>query len=231
MKKSAPSLLAISLILILSACGKNPYMDEQQSQRDAFAPAISGNWATVCHGSTIDRLTFANNTFTIERDNYLDEGCQNLSRSTSQTGTFLLMDNFKQGINDSVVFTPNGTVTVTLYRDTDLVAQNAALISFQNQTLQSVSGDTPDQALPIEIANQKLLDVKQLSSWNKAQAKTLTREQAEELNQGDSQGDAALSVQPQFDYFDHTSVQYQLDNGMLQFPSGGGDLGSVYVKQ
>jgi hypothetical protein len=204
-------------------------LGKQSSQRDAVTEAVPGSWASRCASNRIVHLTFEGNRLTIQRDEYLDRDCTDLSRTTVQGATFTPTNTFKEGVLNWLTIDPDAQVTITLHKPNDVQLQNNVVIAVRNENESPINLTAGDADQDTQRRNNaKIRASKSLTDWNKDEPKTLSRLQAEKLD------DRGLQSQPPFGFGLLVLYRYVIDGGILFFPDGGGskyDLSSPFEKK
>lgn len=210
---------------MLASCGSDHVLDEQNHQRDRLAPEIAGIWSSNCQSNQIIRLNLESDKLTVTRQDYFDPECQELRQTTRTTGGYQLSNNFKTGINNTIVFSAPQEVRVTLNTENEVDTQNNVLTAIQNEKEAEIAATLPAiTKKQIARENLRIRKTKELNNWKKDEEKTLTRLQAEKL------ASKGLDVRPAAEFGSNTSVRYEVDNGFLQL-SGGQDFARVFSRK
>lgn len=223
MKKAIFVLFIMASALIVS-CGSDHVLDEQSHQRDALGPEIAGIWKSRCQGKQVVQLNFANDHLTVDRLNYFDPECVELSQTTRTTGAYKLSNNFKTGINNTIVYDVDQEVRVTLNTEYDVDAQNNNLAKIQNTKEVEIDPKlTPVQKKEVARENLRIRSAKELKNWKKDEEKVLNRLQAEKLATMGVDNKTAAEMGSR------ASILYQVDNGYLQL-TGGADFAHAFAR-
>lgn len=209
----------LASVLFMAACGRNEVLDKQENQRIDVAPALVGSWSTTCQGGKINRLVVQGDRAEFQETVYYTPECEEEVRTVAHGGTYRLANNFKEGINNSIIFIADGEVVVTLHTDPEVDQQNDALSKINNEKeteISTIAGQPQKKAATRE--NLKLRAVRSLEPWVRERAKKLNRLQLEKLSVN------GLQASPVAEQGTRSSIRYELDNGFLQLG------GRVYAK-
>jgi len=217
-------LIAILWLGTLVGCGKE-IMSKQERQRNEMTPElVGGTWTSRCENKSVARLTFTDANLTITHDKYYDAECKDALRTVSQTGTYKLAHNFKEGINNGIVFIAADKFEVAQHADMEVDAQNNVLTGIQNETEAKIEPTlNAQQRRDTTRANLRIREAKAITVWKRGEAKALTRLQHEKIG-------GSLGENPFVDFESRTLFRYEFDNGFLQLnaPTIGG---RVFTKQ
>lgn len=211
--KLVTSLLA--LVLVISACGRNQILNTQEDARNDMKDELVGTWKSNAEASQLRTIVVTKDTIRFEVITCRTPECSTFNHTVAHSGKYVLAHNYKTGINNSIIFTPDNEVEVTLHDADEVKKQNNNLIAIRNKP-EDPYNETASEAT-IEIAkrdNEKLRATKLLKDWTKGQPQTLTRYQLELLT-----GGYGLSVNPIAEQGARVSIRYELDNGYLQIGS------------
>jgi len=211
--KLANALLAVTLLL--SACGKNAILDTQEDARDDMKEELVGTWTATPEAKQKRTITITKDTIKFEITTCRTVECVSFNHTVAHTGSYVLAHNYKTGINNSIIFTPNNEIEVTLHDANEVKTQNNNLIAIRNAKEDEYG--TTDDELTIENTkrkNEMLRATKTLKDWVKGQPQVLTRHQLELLN-----ASYGLAVSPVAEQGSRVSIRYELDNKYLQIGS------------
>lgn len=227
MKKVSYLAIAASLVF-LASCGKNDTLDKQSKQRDSLSPELQGTWRSSCENSATYRIVIEGEKVTYEKQQFLDAECTLKNRTIRHSGDLKLANNYKEGINNTIVFVPSNEVGVTFHtEEADLQNNNLTRIKNDDKETPTKSEMTTAQKATIKRNNDKVNAAKQLTAFTRDQEKVLNRLQLEKLNDEKLN---PLNVQPFGEQGSRVAVKYEVDNGFLQV-TGPSDFGRVYAKQ
>jgi len=226
MKNAGLTLIAILLVGSLIGCGKADILNKQERQRNEMTPELQGGtWVSHCEGKSIARLNFTEKAMTITHEKFYDAECRDHRRTVTQTGHYSLAHNFKEGINNGIVFIAGEKFEVSQGADFEVDTQNNVLTKISNENETEIKADmTAQQRRDVTRENLRIRESKQLSIWKRGEAKSLNRLQTEKLNA------YGLSENPFVDFDNRALFRYEYDNGFLQVnaPVIGG---RVFTKQ
>lgn len=211
---------ALGLVLAVG-CGKAG-LNSQEGQRSDAAPELRGAWSSLCESSSIVTLSFDEKKLTVTQNNFNDLECKDLARTVIHTGDYALASNFKNGINDSVVYVQDATFQVAYHYDSEIMTFNNKLIANQ---------PTPEKALDpaVDVSKQRetirnnarIRETKTLDLFKRGVPKALNRLQTELVAPGEK---------PLIDFGTRAGFRYEIDNGFLQLSAP--QIGNrVYAKQ
>ncbi len=216
--------LAAAASLLLSSCGKDDVLGKQADQRALVGPELQARWVSSCQSNTVHTVTFTADRVTFEKVEYLDPDCQLKDQTTRHAGKYFLANNYKEGLNNSVVFQADNDVLATFHTDYAVDTQNNILTRISNEKEQEIPvNGSPQQKADAQRATERLRSAKQLVSWKRDEEKSVNRLQLEKLRTY-SAGIEAVAEQAST-----TGFTYEVDNGFLQLggPSG---FSMVYKK-
>ncbi len=211
----------LGLVLVVG-CGKNG-LNSQEGQRSDAAPELRGAWSSLCEGSSIVSLSFDEKKLTVTQDHYKDLECKDLERTVVNAGEYNLASNFKEGINNSVVYVQDPTFQIAYHYDADITDYNNKIINNQadNEKPMDTTKNKDDQRLQTR-KNSKIRETKLMGFFKRGVPNPMNRLQTEFLAPGDK---------PLIDFGTRSAFRYEVDNGFLQL-AGPSVIGSrVYSKQ
>ena len=199
-------------------------MGKQEAQRSDVNPELQGVWHSNCEGKMIADVTVAGTDLTFKRTDYFDSDCEYPVRSISHAGKYDLAHNFKDGVNNSIIYMPGDTVSVSLETDGEVDAMNSALGKIQDEKSKDVVGATGDQQRrEIDHANKVLRAGKQLEAWKRSEPKSVNKLQLEKLAAYGFTGAPAAAQGSR------VGIRYEVDNNYLQI-AGPAGFNRVYHK-
>ncbi len=209
----------------LVGCGKE-IVGKQERQRNEMTPElVGGTWTSRCEGNSIARISFTDASMTIVHEKYYDAECQDPRRTVTQTGTYKLAHNFKEGILNGIVFVSTDKFEVVQIADFEVDTANNVLTSVQNENETPIKSELSAQARrDVTRENLRIREAKLIPIWKRGESKSLNRLQTEKLNA------YGLSEKPFMDFESRAMFKYEFDNGFLQVnaPVIGG---RVFTKQ
>ncbi len=199
-------VLILGVAFLLAGCGKDQTLNKQEDQRNQVGPELNGAWISKSPNQ-ITRLNFSGDRLVFEVETHFNAENTDKNRTVKQEGSFKLASNFKEGVNNSIVFKADDQGFVTLHTDEDVKNQNTSLSNAKNEKeVVTVAG------APVEIQklnarqNLRLAEVKKMTAWARGEAKSINRLQNEKLNV--ARFPHELSTR--------SSFRYEVDNGFLQ---------------
>ena len=195
----------------MSACGRNDILNTQEGARDDMKEELLGTWTTPAEASRVRKVTVDKDKITFEVTYYREVECKNAYRTVTHSGVYKLAHNYKSGIENSIIFTPDNDVVVTLHEDADVKAQNGRLVDIRNSKQAPISETDSDLTVKQTMRNnEKLVEGQKILNWLKGEPKSLNRMQLEKLNE------AGLSAAGVAEQGARVSIRYELDNSFLQ---------------
>lgn len=195
--------------LVLVGCGKG----------------IDGKWKTACGGSAVQTLDISGETATATKTVFHDVECREGKESVSQTAKVKMSDSGKTGVRDAVVLSFGSDSQYTVLSSDQKKAINTKLTNAQKEELNDLRGARDDeQRRALELANDKIREVKKLSSFEVDQAVKLNWKQQSKLETPVIAGVTSLTRE----------AQYQMDGDVLtvfRADAGPDDTGTVYFRE
>lgn len=214
---------ALAGVVLLSACGKeNNTTDKQANHRSTLGPELRSPWQTTCADKTIRRVIIDGDRMTFEKTTFLDPYCTEKERTVRHSGKAALAHNYKEGVDNSIVFQADGEITVTLFTDFEVDAQNNVLTRINNERETEMKAEwNIYEARKVRWENLKIREAKKLAQWKRDEDKAFTRPQFEKVK------DYGLAAELVTEMGNRISFRYEVDNGFLHL-SGPGEFGRVY---
>ncbi len=205
-------LVTILWLGTLIGCGKADIIGKQERQRNEMTPELAGaTWVSRCEGNTVARLTFTDANLTIQQEKYFDAECKDALRTVTQTGTYKLAHNFKEGILNGIVFVAGDKFEVTQHSEMEVDTQNNVLTAIQNENEAKIEPTfNSQQRRETTRANLRIREAKAIAVWKRGEAKSLNRLQHEKVN------GLGLGEKPFVDFENRALFRYEYDNGFLQ---------------
>ncbi len=220
-------LSTLTLALMLTGCGKDsPTLGKQEDQRSTMGNQLRNTWKSSCLNKTEVVLKVDEAKINVERTTFFDVDCKEKKQVVKQSGTYKLASNFKEGVNNSIVFTPDAQITTSYAHETDMIIFNNAITRAINEKEVEIAvGSTPDVAKNLTRRNLQLRALKELTPMSAVnQEKTLNRLQQEKMTE------YSVMIPTVSEMSAMTSIRYELDNGFLQM-CGPKDFSYVFSKQ
>lgn len=216
---------ALAGMVLLSACGKeNNTTDKQASHRSSLGPELRSPWQTTCADKTTYRVVIDTDRMTFEKTTYLDQYCTEKERTVRHSGKAALAHNYKEGVDNSIVFQADMDVVVAVHTDFELDSHNNNLTKINNEKENEIKSEwNPYEARRVRWENLKIREAKRLAQWKRDEEKVLNRPQLEKLK------DYGLAADPVTEQGNRISFRYEVDNGFLHL-SGPGVFGRVYAR-
>lgn len=218
------SFLLTAVIVLVAGCGRSDVTSRPSNHRGALTRELQGRWSTLCTNKAVHTVIFAEKSLVLERVTYGDVECQIPEQTTRMPGEAKLANNYKEGVNNSIVLRLANEIKLTYHTLTGASAQENQLITARKAT----EGEFGPRMTAAEIKNQerenlKIRQVKELTPWKAGEEKTLNKLQYEKLA-------GSLNARPVGELGNQVAFKYEVDNNVLQL-AGPGDFAGVYLKQ